>query len=162
MKKTIRNIEHFLENYIYRYRILICLVISICVTELYMRRYISDIKDNLGNLVALLSAVLVVVTLILTVLLYLNDKDRYKRAMNVYGTNSIYQYVFCIVLSDITCIIMIILIGVLSIKVEIIKRLIAFFSTFIFCYALIGTLYVLWFAIDIVGNIDKKMDSGMS
>lgn len=130
---------------------------------MYCYGLITDIKGNLGNIVALLSAMLVVITLILTLLLYLNDKEKYQKAISNFGAkdgkNTIYQYVYRITIANIACIIIAILIGIFHIGHAYIKIVITFIGAFIFCYLLIGTIYMLWFTIDIVGSVNKKPET---
>ncbi|MBQ7077067.1 MAG: hypothetical protein IJM91_02900 [Lachnospiraceae bacterium] len=160
MKK--KSFENSMEDFIYKCKSLLCAISAVIVAGLYYWGYISDIRSNLDNIVALLSAVLVIVTLILTILLYLNDKENYQKAIkaNGYkdGARVIYMYVFRIILADISCILLTILIGVVDIECNIAKVIVSFIGTYIFSYLLIGSSYILWFAIDIIGNINKKRE----
>lgn len=157
-----KSFENSIEDFIYKWKMVLCAISAAIVAGLYYLGDITDIKSNLGNIVALLLAVLVIVTLILTILLYLNDKESYQKAIkaNGYkdGASVIYRYVFRIILADISCILLAIIIGVVNIDYFIVKVVVAFIGIFIFSYLLIGSLYILWFAIDIIGNINKKRE----
>lgn len=163
MKILKKLVENKIEDIIIKWKLLVCLLFSIAITSMYYYGLITDIKGNLGNIVALLSAMLVVITLILTLLLYLNDKEKYQKAISNFGTkdgkNMIYQYVYRIIIANVMCIIIAILIGVLHIGHNYIKIVITFIGVFVFCYLLIGTIYMLWFAIDIVGSVNKKPET---
>ena len=73
----------------------------------------------------------------------------------------IFSYLYKILVSNISCIIIIILIGVLKIDLLVLKLIVTAVTAYIFGYLLIGTIYMLWFAIDIAGNINAQSDRTM-
>ncbi len=151
-----------IEDVIIKWRLLLCGVFAIVLTALYGNGLIADVKMNLSNIGLLLSSLLVVVTLILTLLLYLNDKEKYKEAIARFGTkkgkNMIFAYLYKILLSNIICIIITILIGVLKIDMLVFRLMVTAVAAYVFGYLFIGTIYMLWFAIDIAGNINARDD----
>jgi hypothetical protein len=160
MKIKKKDLDNKLEDLILKWKNLICLSASILITVLYYFGIISNISGNLGNVVALLAAMLVVITLILTLLLYLNDKDKYKAAIEDFGVkdgkNMVYQYVYRIIIANVFCTIIAIVIGVLKTDNIIVKLVFAVMGSYSFCYLTIGSIYMLYFAIDIVSGINKE------
>lgn len=155
----------WVEDVIIKWRILLNVMFAIILTVLYGMGVISDVKMNLSNIGLLLSSLLVVITLILTILLYLNEKEKYQKAIAKFGIkngkNMIFSYLYKILVSNISCIIIIILIGVLKIDLLVLKLIVTAVTAYIFGYLLIGTIYMLWFAIDIAGNINAQSDRTM-
>ena len=66
-----KNIEIDFEDIIWKYKIVICVIFAIIISVLYKLGIIRNIKENLGNIGVLLSAIMVVVSFVLTVLMYL-------------------------------------------------------------------------------------------
>lgn len=160
MKINKRQVGNKFEDFIIRWKMVICIFFSIIITILYYFKIVSNIRENLGNIVALLAAMLVVVTLILTLLLYLNDKEKYKDAIAEYGEkngkNMVYQYVYRIIIANILCIIIAIMIGIVQTEAIIIKLIISLVGSCSFCYLMMGSIYMLYFSIDIVSGINKE------
>lgn len=57
-----KNIEIDFEDIIWKYKIVICVIFAIIISVLYKLGIIRNIKENLGNIGVLLSAIMVVVS----------------------------------------------------------------------------------------------------
>lgn len=160
MSNKKRNLGNFIEEVYLNYKIHLSLVVAVVVTILYHFNIINNIKANVSNMIDLTAALLVIITLILTLLLYLNDKEEYKKKIQdkKEGSKHIYFFIFKIAISNILCTSILIIIGVLEAQVYVIKILFAFFGTYCFSYMMFGSVYMLWFTIFIVVGIDKSRE----
>lgn len=154
-----KNIEIDFEDIIWKYKIVICVIFAIIISVLYKLGIIRNIKENLGNIGVLLSAIMVVVSFVLTVLMYLYDRENFRKAISRFGVKNgkdvVFQYFFRVIISCIACIFIVIAIGVLYLPFMWLKLIISFAGATVFCYSLIGSVYMLFFSIDIVANINK-------
>lgn len=158
MSNTKNNIIDWIENIYLNYKIYISIIISVVVTTLYHFKFIKNIKGNISNMIDLTAALLVVITLILTLLLYLNDKEEYKKKMEFYkeGNQHIYYFILKITITNILSTLILIIIGILETQLYIIKLIFSLLGTYCFSYMMLGTMFMLWFTIYIVVGLNKK------
>lgn len=160
MSNKKRILGNFIEEVYLTYKIYLSLVVAVVVTILYHFNIINNVKANISNMIDLTAALLVIITLILTLLLYLNDKDEYKQKIQETkeGSKHIYFFIFKIAISNILCTLILIIIGVLETQVYVVKILIAFAGGYFFTFMMFGSIYMLWFTIFIVVGLDKKRE----
>lgn len=152
------NIEDLLEYIYIKYRIVLCIIISGIVTLLYAFNVITNIRASISNLIDLTAALMVIITLILTLFLYLNDKEKYTERFKKYKVEKkqLYYLMYKISIANILSTGILILIEIIEIKEQIFKLIIAFIGSYVFLYMLFGAIYMLWFAIYIVIGLDNE------
>lgn len=158
MKIRSKYLKNLMEDIYLKHKWGCSVVISVIITLLFRFEIITNIKDSISNMTNLIAALMVVITLILTILLYLNDKEPFKKRFQDYGYNKIdiFYFIFKIIMTNILSTGILILIDIVRIDRYIIKILIAFCGSYIFSYMMLGTIYMLWFSIFIVIGIDEK------
>lgn len=137
---------------------LVSSVISIITVVVYYLGWIKRITDNISNIVALDAAMLVVITLVLTILLYLGEKENFRFQLDKFsdGYKKIYSFLFYIILADIINMIILIIIAIVMFENIIQKLILCFIGMYSFSYMLLGALYMLWFSVYIVCNVEKE------
>lgn len=160
MRFAKENFEDLLEYIYIKYRIILCIIISGIVTLLYAFNVITNIRASISNLIDLTAALMVIITLILTLLLYLNDKEKYTERFKKYKVEKkqLYYLMYKISIANVLSTGILILVDILQIKVVILKYIIAFIGSYVFSYMLFGAIYMLWFTIYIVIGLDSKND----
>jgi len=160
MRFAKENFEDLLEYIYIKYRIILCIIISGIVTLLYAFNVITNIRASISNLIELTAALMVIITLILTLLLYLNDKEKYTERFKKYKVEKkqLYYLMYKISIANVLSTGILILVDILQIKAVILKYIIAFIGSYVFSYMLFGAIYMLWFTIYIVIGLDSKND----
>lgn len=152
------NLGDVLEDIYLKNRIGLSIFVSVIITILFHLGIITHIRESISNLIDLTAALMVVITLILTLLLYLNDKDKYIKRLERHkpGKRQIYYLMFKIVMANILSTCILIMIDILEIPVYFLVISITFVGTYFFSYMVFGTIYMLWFAIFIVIGLDNE------
>ena len=115
MKHKRINLGNILENIYLKNRVGLPLVVSGIITILFHLGIVTNIRASVSNLIDLTAALMVIITLILTLLLYLNDKEKYIKRLEEYkeGKKQIYYLIFKIIIANILSICILIFIDVL-------------------------------------------------
>lgn len=158
MKHKKMDLGNALEDIYLKNRVGLSIVVSGIITILFHLGIITNIRTSISNLIDLTAALMVIITLILTLLLYLNDKEKYIKRLEKYkaGKKQIYYLIFKIAITNIVSTCILIAIDIFKINVYSFKIVIAFVGSSFFSYMMFGTIYMLWFAIFIVIGIDSE------
>lgn len=150
-----KYIKERVSDFFWKFKCLIAVSISLIVLVVYLCGVRIDIRDNISNVIALLSALLVVMTLIFTVLIYLKSQDTFNRAMaDVENSSDIYRYLCSIIVTNIVAMIVIICIGFFKTIDPVVKGVLIVVGTFSFSYSFLGTVYVLCWITGVIKIVD--------
>ena len=142
-------------DFVWKWKSVTAILIAIIALVAYVCGVRIDIRSNLSNVIALLSALLVVMTLIFTVLIYLKSQSTFNRGMaSVENSSEIYRYLCSTIVTNIVAMAVIICIGFFETIALIVKYILIVVGTGSFSYSFIGTVYVLCWITDMIKKVD--------
>ncbi len=150
-------VKERINDFFWKWRRRIPAFLSALVLVAYIFCFKINIRSNISNIVALLSAVLGVVTLIFTILLFLKSQKPFNRAMKTVDNSSfIYQYLCSIIVTDLLAMTVVVCIGFFKTIGVVVKYILVFTGVYTFSYSFYGMLFVLYWIIKITSMLDSS------
>lgn len=152
IKKVIEKYSGRIEDFFYEKIKLICLAISISFCILYFKGYLANIRDIMSDIITLATIIFAIISMVLSLLSKLDGSQLWKRKSEVSPNfdEEIYALLKSSLMNTVIVLIIALFISIIrTFKSKILKFFICILGTYSFAYMMIGTLYLLFTALDL-------------